>query len=64
MKVAFAGWFAVRLAEPVHARLAVPCEVISADEARIMPHLADTDVLVSMGFTQEMAEAGPRLRLI
>jgi phosphoglycerate dehydrogenase-like enzyme len=64
MKVAFAGSFAVRLAEPVRAQLAVPCEVIADDEARIMPLLADTDVLVSMGFTKEMAEAGRRLRLI
>jgi phosphoglycerate dehydrogenase-like enzyme len=64
MKVAFAGSFAVRLAEPVRAQLAVPCEVIADDEARIMPRLADTDVLVSMGFTKEMAEAGRRLRLI
>jgi phosphoglycerate dehydrogenase-like enzyme len=29
-----------------------------------MPRLADIDVLVSMGFTKEMAEAGRRLRLI
>jgi phosphoglycerate dehydrogenase-like enzyme len=64
MKVAFAGSFAVRLAEPVMAQLAVPCEVIADDEARIMLRLADTDVLVSMGFTREMAEAGRRLRLI
>src|SRR5882757_9992309 len=64
MKVAFAGSFAVRLAEPVRAQLAVPCEVIADDEAPIMPRLADTDVLVSMDFTKEMAEAGRRLRLI
>lgn len=64
MKIAFAGSFAVRLAEPVRAQLAVPCEVIAADEARILPRLADTDVLVSMGFTKEMAEAGRRLRLV
>jgi phosphoglycerate dehydrogenase-like enzyme len=64
MKVAFAGSFAVRLAEPVRAQLAVPYEVIADDEARIMRRLADIDVLVSMGFTKEMAEAGPRLRLI
>jgi phosphoglycerate dehydrogenase-like enzyme len=64
MKVAFAGSFAVRLAEPVRAQLAVPCEVIADDEARIMRGLADIDVLVSMGFTKEMAEAGRRLRLI
>src|SRR2546428_322123 len=41
-----------------------PCEVIADDEARIIPRLADIDVLVSMGFTKEMAEAGRRIRLI
>src|SRR5262245_60758698 len=64
MKAAFAGSFAARLAKPVQSRLAIPCEVISGDEAHILNHLADADVLVSMGFTQEMAEAGRRLRLI
>lgn len=65
MKIAFAGSFAVRLAEPVRARLSVPCDVIvDADEARILPWLSDVDALVSMGFTREMAAAGPRLRLI
>jgi phosphoglycerate dehydrogenase-like enzyme len=44
--------------------LAVSCEVISGDEAHILPHLADADVLVSMGFTKEMAEVARRLRLI
>lgn len=65
MKIAFAGSFAVRLADPVRARLSVPCEVIAdGDEARILPRLDDADALVSMGFTREMAAAGPRLRLI
>jgi len=64
MKIAFAGSFAVRLAEPVRARLSIPCEVIADDEVGILPRLADADVLVSMGFTKQMAEAGPRLRMI
>ena len=64
MKIAFAGSFAVRLAEPVQARLSIPCEVIADDETKIVAQLADTDILVSMGFTQEMATAGPRLRLV
>ena len=46
----------VRLAEPVKARLTVPCEVICDDEAHILPRLADADVLVSMNFTKEMAK--------
>jgi phosphoglycerate dehydrogenase-like enzyme len=64
MKVAFAGSFAVRLAQSVSAQLKIPCEVITDDEAGIVPRLADIDVLVSMGFTKEMAEAGRRLRLV
>jgi phosphoglycerate dehydrogenase-like enzyme len=64
MKIAFAGAFAVRLAEPVRARLSIPCEVVVDDEAAILPRLADADVLVSMGFTKAMAEAAPRLRLV
>ena len=65
MKIAFAGSFAVRLVDPVRARLTAPCEVIAdEDETRIVPRLADADVLVSMGFTPAMAAAGPRLRLI
>jgi phosphoglycerate dehydrogenase-like enzyme len=65
MKVAFAGSFAVRLAEPVKARLSIPCEVIADEsEDRILPLLADANVLVSMGFTKAMAEAAPHLRLV
>jgi phosphoglycerate dehydrogenase-like enzyme len=64
MKVAFAGSFAARLAEPVRARLSLPCEVIVDDEAGIVSRLEDVDVLVSMGFSARMAEAAPRLRLV
>jgi phosphoglycerate dehydrogenase-like enzyme len=64
MKVAFAGSFAGRLAEPVRARLSLPCEVIVDDEAGIVTRLADVDVLVSMGFSALMAGAAPRLRLV
>src|SRR5215475_6428869 len=64
MKIAFAGAFAVRLAEPVRAQLSFPSEVIADDEGGVITRLADADVLVSMVFTREMAAAGPRLRLI
>ena len=64
MKVAFAGAFAAQMAEPVRARLALPCEVVVDDEAGIVPRLADVDVLVSMGFSAVMAGAAPRLRLV
>src|SRR6266702_3096996 len=64
MKIAFAGSFAVRLVEPVRRRLSIPCDVIADDEAAILPKLVDADVLVSMGFTKDMSEAAPRLRLV
>src|ERR1700759_524112 len=64
MKIAFAGSFAIQLVEPVRRELTLPCELIAGDESSILPKLADADVLVSMGFTQKMAEAGPRLRLV
>ena len=65
MKVVFGGAFAARLAGPVRARLSIPSETtVVEDEAVILPHLADADVLVSMGFTRQMAEAAPQLRLV
>src|SRR5260370_5628858 len=64
MEVAFAGAFAAQMAEPVRARLALPCEVVVDDEDGIIPRLADVDVLVSMGFSARMAGAAPRLRLV
>ena len=51
MKVAFAGVFAAQIAEPVRARLPVPCDVVVDDEPAIVARLGDVDVLVSMGFT-------------
>ena len=64
MKVAFAGSFAVRIAEPVRSLLSIPCDVVVGDEAAMIAEMPDTDVLVSMGFTKAMAEAGPNLRLV
>jgi phosphoglycerate dehydrogenase-like enzyme len=64
MKIAFAGAFAAQLAAPVKARLSRRCELIVEDEAAIVPHLADVEVLVSMGFSAQMAEAATRLRLV
>jgi phosphoglycerate dehydrogenase-like enzyme len=64
MKVAFAGSFAVRLAEPVTSQLSIPCDIVTGDEACVIAELSDTDVLVSMGFTKAMAEASPNLRLV
>lgn len=64
MKIAFAGFFAIRLAEMVRANLSIPCKAVEGDETAILPSLADADVLVSMGFTPPMAEAAPRLSLV
>jgi phosphoglycerate dehydrogenase-like enzyme len=64
MKAAFAGSFAVRLIEPVRKRLTIPCDIVSGDEAAILDRLGDADVLVSMAFTEKLAAAGRRLRLV
>lgn len=64
MKIAFAGSFAVRLMESVQAHLSIPCDVFGDDETAILPRLGDADVVVSMGFTRAMAEAGSRIRLV
>lgn len=64
MKVAFAGTFAVRLAERVRAHLKVPCDVVVADEAEIAPRLSEVEVLVTLAFTPEMGAAARRLKLV
>lgn len=65
MKVAFAGSFAAQMTERVRAQLSIPCEVIADDDdARILPRLADVDVIVGMTFSRATAEAAPRLRLV
>jgi phosphoglycerate dehydrogenase-like enzyme len=64
MRAAFAGSFAVRLVDAVRKRLTIPCEIVCSDEAGILQELVTTDVLVSMGFTKEMAAAGRNLRLV
>src|SRR5690348_15548441 len=64
MKVAFAGAFAPRIAEPVRTLLTMPCDIAIDDEAGITQHLNDADVLVTMGFSARMAEAAPHLRLV
>jgi phosphoglycerate dehydrogenase-like enzyme len=64
MKAAFAGSFAVRMMEPVRARLSVPCDLIGDDEAGIVKHLPDANILVTMGFSAAMADAAQNLRLV
>ena len=64
LRVAFAGTFAASLEPPVRDHLAAPCAVIVADEVGIVPRLAAVDVLVTMAFTREMADAACRLKLV
>lgn len=64
MKVAFVGSFGARLADPVREKLSLPCELIVSEQETLAAHLADVDVLVTMAFTREMAEAAPGLRLV
>lgn len=64
MKIAFAGSFAVRIADHLSGRLPRGCEIVTADETGILSVLPDAEVLVSMGFTHAMADAAPRLKLV
>jgi phosphoglycerate dehydrogenase-like enzyme len=64
VRVAFAGTFAASLEARVRSHLAVPCDILAADEASIVGKLGDVDVLITLAFTREMAAAAPRLRLV
>ena len=64
LQVAFAGTFASTLEPSVRTRLAVPCGIIHADEAGIVSHLSEIDVLVTLVFSGEMGAAAKRLKLV
>ena len=64
LRIAFAGTFAARLAEPVQAHLGIPCEVFVDDERGIVSRLSEVDVLVTLAFTREMGGAARRLKLV
>jgi len=64
MRVAFAGTFAASLEGRVRSYLAVPCDVVVADEASVAARLGDVDVLITLAFTREMAATARRLRLV
>src|SRR5262249_47091020 len=64
LQVAFAGTFPASPEQPVRRHLTTPCEIVVASEADILPRLPETDVLVTMGLTAEMAQAATRLKLV
>jgi len=64
LRVAFAGTFAIRLADEVRARLTTPAEVILGTESEIAARMAGVDALVSLAFTREMGAAATRLGLV
>ncbi len=64
MNIAFAGTFAASLEPRVRAHLPEPCAIDIGDEAAIVGRLADVDVLVTLAFTQEMAAAAKRVKLV
>src|SRR4051812_19550460 len=64
LKIAFAGTFAATLEPAVRSHLALPCEVLVADEAGVAAKLGDVDVLITLAFTREMAAAAGRLKLV
>jgi phosphoglycerate dehydrogenase-like enzyme len=44
--------------------LITPCDIVTGDESQIPSVLDAADVLVSMAFSREMADAAPRLKLV
>ena len=52
LNVAIVGTFAASLEDAIRRNLAIPCEVVVSDEATIIPHLAEVDVLVTMALTR------------
>ena len=63
-KIGFAGAFARRFVAPLRAQISGAHEIVEADEAGIVAHMADVDLLVSMRFTREMGQAARRLKLV
>ena len=64
LQVALAGTFAACLDAPLRRHLRTDARLIVASEAEIVPQLAETDVLVTMAFTPEMARRATRLKLV
>ena len=64
LHVAFSGTFPASLEPPVRRHLRIPCEIVVASEADILPKLPEIDVLVTMGLTAEMARAATRVKLV
>jgi phosphoglycerate dehydrogenase-like enzyme len=64
LKVAFVGALSASFAESVREQLAVPCEILITDEAKVVSLLPEIDVLVTLVFTPAMGAAAMRLRLV
>jgi phosphoglycerate dehydrogenase-like enzyme len=64
LNVAIVGTFAASLEDAIRRNLVTPCDIVVSDEAAIVSHLAEVDVLVTMALTREMTRACPRLRLV
>lgn len=64
LKVALVGTFAASLETALRRHLNTPSELTVADEADIVSHLGNIDVLVTMAFTAAMGRGANRLRLV
>ncbi|HEV8673110.1 MAG TPA: 2-hydroxyacid dehydrogenase [Methylomirabilota bacterium] len=64
LRIAFAGTFSASLEPRVRVHLALPCDVIRADEVEIVSRLPELDVLVTMAFSRAMGAAARRLKLV
>jgi phosphoglycerate dehydrogenase-like enzyme len=63
-KVGIVGTFAASLEGAIRRNLTIPCEIVVSDEAGITSRLAESDVLVTMVLTRDMARACTRLKLV
>src|SRR3989441_546520 len=63
-RIAFAGTFAARLAEPVQAHLGIPCDVIVDDESGIVSRLPEVDVVATLASAGGVGGAARRLNLV
>src|SRR5262245_27371711 len=64
LRVAFAGTFAIQMADAVRERMKPPAEFLLGGEGEIAGRLAGVDALVSLAFTREMAATATRLGLV
>jgi phosphoglycerate dehydrogenase-like enzyme len=64
LRIVLAGTFAACFEQPLRRYLAVPHEIVVADETEIIALLGDADILISMALTAEMSRHANKLKLV